>query len=318
MAKKCHFVIFLIGGVPWDLFFYVKKLKNTAVSNRVDHTLAPDFLGRDEAATKALWRRRHLKLSRERRNGARLCWAVEFRPPGGVGEAIGEGEPRAGLHPHDPEEVPRPALLRQHLAAARPPGTLRSSTCTASFDTRDLLLWDIFLYIAGDITIFRVYFLGELRFVKPFNFCSHKDITGMCFVPPQSGGWGFLRWATSRPNWSTMIFQQMLINMGNTTAILVYMSLEFYGSFCNWCDLKYVTLCVFVLYILFNIWWIFTCCFFKWYFIFYFLLGQIVILEGLLCFLFTWIKMPFVTVYFPLDHFLLITFATEAAHRLHL
>lgn len=37
-------------------------------------------------------------------------------PSGGFRESSGEAEPWAGIHPNDPEEIPRPPFLDQHIA----------------------------------------------------------------------------------------------------------------------------------------------------------------------------------------------------------
>lgn len=172
----------------------------------------------------------------------------------------------------------------------------------------------IFFYIAGDITIFRVYFLGELWFVKPFNFCSHKNIARMC-----------LKWAPSRANWSKIIFQQTFINVGITTAIwftcLFMFCFFFQLLFPEICDFE--SICVWLFFSLFlkctlcSTSGAFNMLFLKSYFIlisswaklsylkyyFYFLvyLNQIAFYHSLLLFF-------FITVW--------LIFATEATHQL--
>lgn len=66
----------------------------------------------------AKWMREISELKSKRSSRLISALTSEFPPSGGLRESTGEGEPWAGLHPHDSEEVPCPSLLCQHLATS--------------------------------------------------------------------------------------------------------------------------------------------------------------------------------------------------------
>lgn len=137
---------------------------------------------------------------------------VAVRPStGGARESPGEGEPGAGIHPHDSEEVPRPALLRQHIAMSVlhlsvlfstphwPSFSLflcHESICTASFIHTTCYysgIFFIYIYMSERYDNFGVYIFSNAQICKVVYFSSHRIVNNNNNVLIAMSRSGFLK-----------------------------------------------------------------------------------------------------------------------------